>query len=313
MSQTCKQAVYDVFAEDPGPLSAREVIDRVNKKYPSKPWKSNTIRAHLIGLSVNHTSGKHQPELQKSAFLFYLGNGQYRRLGEKDKIRGYEQIGQKEPGSRQTISFSEDALDGDDEPIIVNKKTALNERQWMTQVLDRINEELQNRGLSNLLASQGAKLPYAFEILSYDANKPIQINNISYETDLLVYEVLDGAEWKPRIVIEGKLGRVTTHDAITYSQKALTHKNVHPFLRYGILLGDRKQYPLPGRLFRHGAYFDFMLSFKSTEPTSEELNDLIQLILEEVEASRNLDEILYNSRNPNRKRFTLLHKPLKLK
>ncbi|GAI54911.1 unnamed protein product, partial [marine sediment metagenome] len=57
--------------------------------------------------------------------------------------------------------------------------------------------------------------------------------------------------------IEGKINSVTTHGAITYSQKASTHKNVHPYLRYGILLGNRKHYPLPGRLFRHGAYFDF--------------------------------------------------------
>ena len=118
---------------------------------------------------------------------------------------------------------------------------------------------------------------------------------------------------EPRIIIEGKLGSVTTHDAITYSQKALTHKNVHPYLRYGIILGNRKHYPLPGRLFRHGAYFDFMLSWKAFEPTYIEMDWLISIIVEEVEASRNLDEILFNSRNPNRVNYTLLHRPLKLR
>ncbi|GAB4286004.1 MAG: hypothetical protein Kow0081_4020 [Candidatus Dojkabacteria bacterium] len=65
--------------------------------------------------------------------------------------------------------------------------------------------------------------------------------------------------------IEAKINSVTTHDAITYSQKAQTHKNVHSYLRYGILIGNRKDYALPGRLFRHGQHFDFMLSWKSFE------------------------------------------------
>ncbi len=47
-----------------------------------------------------------------------------------------------------------------------------------------------------------------------------------------------GDRWKPRVVVEAKLGKVTTNDAITYSQKASTHRAVHPYLRYGIMLGD---------------------------------------------------------------------------
>ena len=49
-----------------------------------------------------------------------------------------------------------------------------------------------------------------------------------YETDLLVYDALDQDAWIPRVVIECKLEGVTTHDAITYSRKASTHKQVHP-------------------------------------------------------------------------------------
>ena len=79
------------------------------------------------------------------------------------------------------------------------------------------------------------------------------------ETDLLVFEKTDII--KPRIIIESKINSVTTHDAITYIYKAQTHKNVTPYIRYGIMLGNRKHYPLPGRLFRHGTNFDFMISF----------------------------------------------------
>jgi len=87
------------------------------------------------------------------------------------------------------------------------------------------------------------------EIISYKDNQPEETNLIKYETDLIICQNLSENEWKPRIIIEGKLNSVTTHDAITYSQKAATHKNVHPFLRYGILIGNRKHFPLPGRLF----------------------------------------------------------------
>jgi hypothetical protein len=100
---------------------------------------------------------------------------------------------------------------------------------------------------------------------------------------------------------------------ITYSQKAATHKNVHPYLRYGILLGNRKHYPLPGRLFRHGAYFDFMLSWPAFEPTGVELDDLVRLIQDEVKASRDLEEIIFHSRDPKRPNYTCLHRPLRLR
>ena len=105
---------------------------------------------------------------------------------------------------------------------------------------------------------------------------------------------------------------MTTHDAITYSTKASTHKNVHPYLRYGILLGNRKHYPLPGRLIRHGANFDFMASWKGYEPENLEWDRLIKVLAKEVAASEQLEEILSSSRSPNRKRYSIFHRRLEL-
>lgn len=129
---------------------------------------------------------------------------------------------------------------------------------------------------------------------------------------MLVREVNNKGLWKPRIVIEAKLYRITTHDAITYSQKAMTHKQVHPYLRYGIMVGNRKNYPLPGRLFRHGAHFDFMLSWVGIEPTDNEITSLVKVIKDEVKASQDLEEIIYRSRSKNREHYTFYHKPLML-
>jgi len=312
LNNTCWEEIEMVFQKYPGPLSAAEVIQIIYKRHPGKPWKESTIRAHLIGLSKNHPSGKHYPTLQEHAFLDYLGSGRY-KFENRMETSFVKPIKPNNMAAITKMDINEESEEMEEEEVLDTTNTGkVNENKWMSLVLSLINTKLLQNGQKNLADSQGRKLPYAFEVLAYEDRTPTQKNMIAYETDILIYETIGSNEWKPRVVIEGKLGSVTTHDAITYSQKALTHKNVHPYLRYGIILGNRKHYPLPGRLFRHGAFFDFMLSWKAIEPSDEELNRLITLILDEVEASRNLDEILFNSRNPNRARYTLLHRPLKL-
>jgi hypothetical protein len=189
----------------------------------------------------------------------------------------------------------------------------MREREWMAVVLSLIAPPLREAD-STLQVRQGATLPYACEILelSETAETRTHTNVRGYQTDLLVIEVVKKERWKPRLVIEGKLGGITTHGAITYSEKAATHKQVFPFLRYGILMGHRKDYPLPGRLFRHGLYFDFMLSWRAHKPAGYELQALLDLVLSEVAASRKMEELLYENRDPNRTRYYMLHRPLRL-
>ena len=188
----------------------------------------------------------------------------------------------------------------------------MTEKEWMEDVKERLEQE-ESFLKKNILFSTGKRVPYAFEILNYKYDEPGDRKYIKYETDLLVYQKIKNEKWKPRVIIEGKINSVTTHDAITYSQKTSTHKNVHPYLRYGILLGNRKHYPLPGRLSRHGAYFDFMLSWRAFEPTSEEWKNFLKIIKREIKYSEQLEEILFKSRSKNRKRYTILHMPLYLK
>ncbi len=188
----------------------------------------------------------------------------------------------------------------------------MNEIEWMKEVKRKLENEqkLKNKKLSFF---NSRRLPYSSEIISYKDDEPEKTNLIKYETDLIVCQNLLENEWKPRIIIEGKLNSVTTHDSITYSQKAATHKNVHPFLRYGILIGNRKHYPLPGRLFRHGAHFDFMLSWVGYEPTDQEWKDFIRVIKAENKYSQQLEEMIFHSRFKNREHYTILQKKLYLK
>lgn len=188
----------------------------------------------------------------------------------------------------------------------------MTEKEWVKSIIANI-EKLLRQTDDNIRVVDGHRLSYANEVLTYGKDyKPDKQKSIGYETDILVYEQPDDTTWKPRVVIETKLGSVTTHDAITYSQKAQKHKYVHPYLRYGILIGNREHHPLPGRLFRHGQHFDFMLSWKSFRADKKEIKILVEIVNDEIQASKTLDEILFNSRSKDRDKFTSLHRPLKL-
>ena len=186
----------------------------------------------------------------------------------------------------------------------------MNEREWVQQIVAKLHESLAG---AVLLVEQARKIPYSYEVLEYQTSGKVRTRPMRYETDILISERLSHDAMKPRVIIEAKIRSVTTHDAITYSQKAAAHKQVHPYLRYGIILGARRHYPLPGRLFRHGANFDFMQSFVAFEPSSEEWTRFLETIGKEVEYSKLLEEIILNSRSRNRKAFTTLQKALDLR
>jgi hypothetical protein len=76
------------------------------------------------------------------------------------------------------------------------------------------------------------------------------------------------------------------------------------------MLGMRGHSPLPGRLFRHGVHFDFMISFRAYTPRPDELSAFVKLLRAEVEASRTLEKIHYQNRRPDRDRYTVLHRRL---
>jgi len=187
----------------------------------------------------------------------------------------------------------------------------MTEKAWVLSFRDRLQRAMLQLS-PKLFIEVGRKVPYAQEVLTYSSDEIDSHHSMKYETDILIGQKISRDQWSPRVIIEGKIESVTTHDAITYSQKSATHKSVHPYLRYGILLGNRGHYPLPGRLFRHGAHFDFMLSWQGFKPTISEWRRFVDFLEDELAASRHLEEIIFNSRSKNRKPYTLLHRPLRL-
>src|SRR5262245_52200269 len=47
--------------------------------------------------------------------------------------------------------------------------------------------------------------------------------------------------------------------------------------------------------------------------TPRERKDLLEVLRDEIKASRSLEEMLYNARKSDKKRYVVLHKPLKLR
>ncbi len=182
----------------------------------------------------------------------------------------------------------------------------MNEKQWTETIAAELREKFSRTRIRSCQIAVGRRIPYGFEIRSYEGDHPKPSVNL-YETDLAILEP-SNQHWKPRVIVEAKTRPVTTHDAITYSQKALSHKTVHPYVRYGIMLGA--DHTLPGRLYRHGAHFDFMVSFAGERPTESEMARFANILRAEIDASRKLEKIIYENRRRDRDHYTILHKKL---
>lgn len=189
------------------------------------------------------------------------------------------------------------------------------EVSWVRSLVERLKASLEGCGLPGTCVSvdAGYRLAYANEVFRYgwesdDAKKP---RRPGYQTDLLICDHdAEKTWWVPRVVIECKVKGVTTHDALTYSAKAATHKQVHPYLRYGIVIGDYGT-AVPARLVRHGAHFDFMTIWRGPEPRASEWVELVGVLKMEIDASRKLERLL-GERSKSSKKFRLLHRPLVL-
>lgn len=180
--------------------------------------------------------------------------------------------------------------------MVESEERSTAEREWCESVCAKLTSavrKLSRLAESRLTVSTSTRLAYALEAMHYPAKGDLIPRSTYYQTDILVRETFEDGRWIPRVVIEGKLGRIGTHGALTYSQKAATHKHVHPYLRYGILIGNLAS-GIPGRLVRHGAYFDFMAVWAGREATRKEWSQLIDTVEEELDTSCKLQELFTN-------------------
>ena len=113
----------------------------------------------------------------------------------------------------------------------------------------------------------------------------------AFQTDLCVFETLDAETSIPRVVLEFKPG-LSTHDVLIYSAKARKHKQIYPYLRYGLVIGNEAK--VPGKFFTHNEALDFCVACSSYK--ANRLHEIISRLLKaEVHASRQLEKVAFGA------------------
>jgi hypothetical protein len=115
----------------------------------------------------------------------------------------------------------------------------------------------------------------------------------AFQTDLCLFERRKSGVELPRVVLEFKTS-ITTHDVLTYSAKAKRHKQVYPYLRYGIVAS--REDAVPRRFFLHNEALDFCLTLSALSQ-SRRRHILGKTLKQEVAASRRLETTAYGAKH----------------
>jgi len=144
-------------------------------------------------------------------------------------------------------------------------------------------------------SNSNVKLKYEPE----DPQKPTR-GDYAFQTDILIKEKSSGL---PLVVIEVKTKELTTHDILTYSTKAVKHKEVYPYLRYGIVIFGNTT--VPRRFFIHNLGFDFAIALKglNDEPSFKKLLEIIE---KQIKNSEKLLEIFNGEKSSIESYYTSL-------
>jgi len=127
------------------------------------------------------------------------------------------------------------------------------------------------------------------ECFQYEPSDPRnpRRGNYAFQTDLLITQATNDL---PLVVIETKYGGFTTHDILTYSTKAQKHKEVFPFIRYGLLVGGAEK--ITNKFFIHNVGFDF--AFAQSEAETNNIAKLIEIIKEQIINAEAILDIFIN-------------------
>ena len=141
----------------------------------------------------------------------------------------------------------------------------MNEKQFSDEIWKYLKESLKSHQVS-----QGESLLYKLIIGTDGKTKPEKTDlpsrgNYAFQTDILVKE-----KNIPLVVVELKYGGFSTHDVLVYSTKAIKHKEIYPYLRYGLVVGgqdkiDRKFFITYKYVFQIGFLLDLSMSISNTE------------------------------------------------
>jgi hypothetical protein len=160
----------------------------------------------------------------------------------------------------------------------------MNESEFMMGIVEKLRIEL---GQINYEVEAKKNLPYRLIINSEGDSQPstrrdrktgqiAYVNpkrgDLAFQTDILIWK--RGSFSLPRVVIETKYRNPTSHTLITYSTKASKHKEVFPYLRYGLVVGGENYLDI-SKFLVHNSGFDFALAMNDTA-NIEELTHIVK-------------------------------------
>jgi hypothetical protein len=177
----------------------------------------------------------------------------------------------------------------------------MNEAKFKEKLQERLREKLRD---PEVKVEKNKNLIYKVlvnENFEFEPNTPRKPKRGSYafQTDLLITSK-DGS--LPLVVIETKYGGFSTHDVLTYSTKAQKHKEIYPYLRYGLVVGGENK--IYNRFFTHNIGFDFAYALESVD-NSDSIKDLAEILKCQIKNARSLLGILRN-KNQTKKFNTII-------
>ena len=154
------------------------------------------------------------------------------------------------------------------------------------QFQDRLCEILR-KGLPNTYNVEMRKsILYKVIVDSYGKYDPVEPANpkrgqLAFQTDILISN-----NKVPLVVIETKIGGFSTHDVLTYSAKAIKHKEVYPYLRYGFIVWGKNK--IDRKFFVHNSGFDFAVAIES----DSDLENLVEIVRKQIKCAEVMLKIL---------------------
>jgi hypothetical protein len=159
--------------------------------------------------------------------------------------------------------------------------------------VDGLKDKIQKKLDKGFLIESSERVKYQSHERYLDAidEKHLNTKCSKYETDLLISENIDGNKI-PRIIIEVKVKTFSTHDVITYSDKAMAHKVLYPHLRYGFLVLEAEENNVPSKFIQHNKAFDFVFLANKEEFIEEFMKNIIK---PEIKVAQALEKIYFSN------------------
>jgi hypothetical protein len=152
----------------------------------------------------------------------------------------------------------------------------MNEQDFSQRVESRLQRELQgyqvksgvNLQHSIIFGKDGEVWPPGVKALG---SKKLY----AYQADIVVTEKNGKV---PLVVVELKCGAgagYSTHDVLTYSAKAMRHKELYPYLRYGMAVAAR---PIGRKFFFTNTALDFVVAFSGPNTDEAGFRRLVEVV-----------------------------------